>query len=83
MKAGERERLAKLEKERLERERLEREKKEKQELYIKIAKYVAIAVGIGLALWIIVAFIIPFLMAWWWLILLIGGAIAYFAFKDK
>lgn len=79
----EQERLAKLEKERLERERLEREKKEKQELYIKIAKYVAIAVGIGLALWIIVAFIIPFLMAWWWLILLIGGAIAYFAFKDK
>ena len=79
----EQERLAKLERERLERERLEREKKEKQELYIKIAKYVAIAIGIGLALWIIFAFIIPFIVAYWWLILLIGGGIAYFAFKDK
>lgn len=79
----EQERLAQIERKRLERERLEREKKEKQELYIKIAKYVAIAIGVGLALWIIFAFIIPFIVAYWWLILLIGGAIAYFIFKDK
>jgi Domain of unknown function (DUF334) len=79
----EQERLAELELERIERERLEREKKEKQELYIKIAKYVAIAIGIGLALWMIFAFIIPFIVQWWWAILLIGGGIAYLIFKDK
>lgn len=79
----EQERLAKLERERLERERLEREKKEKQELYIKIAKYVAIAIGVGLALWIIFAFIIPFIVQWWWAILLVGGGIAYLIFKEK
>lgn len=56
---------------------------EKQELYIKIAKYVAIAIGVGLALWIVFAIIIPFIVAYWWLILLIGGGIAYFIFKDK
>lgn len=70
-----------LERERIERERLAEEAERRKERNLKIAKYVGIALAIGVGIWILLAFIIPFIMEWWWAILLIAVAIGYFASK--
>ena len=86
----ERERLAKAERERLEKERLEAnrlarlevERQARLKRNKKIAKYIGIALAIGLGIWIIIAFIIPFVVEWWPALLLLAIAIGYFALKD-
>ena len=48
---------------------------------LKIAKYVGIAILIGFGLWLIIAFVIPFVIEWWWAILLGAGAIGFLIYK--